>query len=196
VNRRFALVAALATAFLVPGTASAANSIVSIGSANSFISGSPTIGMGDSVQWNNDSTRTHTSTADMFSMWNFNLPAMTNPGPSRVFDRAGGFAYRCTIHGSMRGTVLVQMSASDSTPNVNQLITIHFALTNAPSGFTQQIQKRKAGGTWKLFAKSTGTSVTWTPPKAKTFQFRSRLKRLSDGAVTGWSPILQLAVSP
>jgi hypothetical protein len=96
----------------------------------------------------------------------------------------------------MRGTIGVRMMASDASPNVNQLITITFATSGAPSGHTQIIQKRKAGGTWRLFKKSTGTSVDWTPPKAKTFEFRSRLKNTSTGAVTGWSPTLSLTVTP
>lgn len=198
-NRRLALVTALAAVLLVPGTASASNIVVTIsGGNNSFTSGSPTIGLGDSVQWNTSfTTRDHTTTSDKFSLWDFSLPQGNNStGPSRVFDRAGGFAYHCEFHGSMRGTVMVQLSPSDSTPNVNQQITITFALSSAPSGFTEQIQKRKAGGTWRTFANSTGTSVNWTPAKAKTFQFRARLKRLSDGTFTGWSPVLQLTVTP
>ena len=197
-NRRFALIAALVAVLLVPGTASASNFIVTISAGNtSFTPGSSTIGLGDSVQWSTDSTtKHHTTTADKFSLWNFDLPAGTSAGPSRVFDRAGGFAYHCEFHGNMHGTVMVQLSSSDSTPMIGQQITITFALSPAPSGFTEQIQKRKAGGTWRTFANSTGTSVNWTPQKAKTFQFRARLKRLSDGTFTGWSPILQLTVTP
>jgi plastocyanin len=198
VNRRLALVVALAAVLLLPGTAWATDATVTVsGSTNAFASGSPTIGLGGVVQWQAiNTTRLHSTTADKFSMWTYDMPTPNSTSPGVTFDRAGGFAYHCRFHGNMRGTVMVQMMASDTTPNVNQLITITFATSGAPSGFTEQIQKRKAGGTWKTYANSTGTSVNWTPPKAKTFQFRARYKQISTGAYTGWSPILSLTVSP
>jgi plastocyanin len=195
VSRRFALAAALVAALLVPGTASAATATVTV-TDNHFTNASPTVALGGSVAWQASGTNTLHSTADKFSMWTYDLPPGNSTTPDVVFDRAGGFAYHCRIHGSMRGTVMVQMSPSDSSPMIGQQITITFALSAAPSGFTEQIQKRKAGGTWRTFATSAATSVTWTPAKAKTFQFRARLKRLSDSTFTGWSPILQLTVTP
>lgn len=195
-SRRFALVAALAAALLVPGTVSATTSTVTVsGSIHAFTNNSPTIALGDSVQWQANATNTtHTTTADKFSMWNFTLPAGSETTSPVVFDRAGGFAFHCAIHPSMRGTVMVQLSPDDSTPVVGQMITITFALSPAPSGFSEQIQKRKAGGTWQnLSAANTGTTVSWTAPKAKTFQFRSRL--VQGGAMSSWSPILSLTVA-
>jgi plastocyanin len=197
VSRRIAVLAALAALLVMPLPAYAATSTVTLSdSMNSFQSGSPTINFGDGVQWQtNSTTNPHTSTADKFNLWDLNLPTGSNTYGPVSFPRAGGFAYHCEVHGGMRGTVRVRMMASDNTPMVGQTISILFAATNAPAGFIEQVQKRKVGGTWKTFATSTGTSVNWTPAKAKTFQFRARLKRTSDGTSTLWSPILQLPVS-
>jgi plastocyanin len=197
VNRRIAIMVALGALLVLPSPAAAATSTVNLsGSMNSFQSGSPTIDFGDAVEWQtNATTRDHTTTADKFNLWDILLEEGTDTYGPVSFARAGGFGYHCDFH-PMRGTVKVRMMASDNSPMVSQTITILFATSNAPAGFTEQIQKRKVGGTWKTFATSTGTSVSWTPAKAKTFQFRARLRRTSDGMSTLWSPILQLTVSP
>ncbi|MDL2334928.1 MAG: hypothetical protein QFC55_02710, partial [Chloroflexota bacterium] len=149
-----------------------------------------------SVAWQPSGTSNlHSTTADKFSMWTYDLPAgSSTPTPDVVFDRAGGFAYHCRIHGSMRGTVMIQLSPNDTTPVVGQTITITFALNAASPGFAEQIQKRKADGTWRnLSAADTGTSVAWMAPSAKTFQFRARL--VQGGVMSSWSPTLQLTVT-
>ena len=198
-NRRFGFVTSLTAMLLMPGTVSAASATVSV-KDNQFLNSSPTIDFGDFVAWtcNLDTNNPHTATSNTLNdnPFDISLPPDCGTSTGVNFARAGSFGYHCEIHGSMRGTIAVRMMSSDTSPNVNQLITLTFATSGAPSGFTEIIQKRKAGGTWRLFKKSTGTSVTWTPPKAKTFEFRARLKRLSDGAVTGWSPVLSLTVSP
>ncbi len=72
---------------------------------NTFNPQSATVAVGGSVTWTNADVATHTVTF--------------NDGPdcgrlgngasvSRTFDAAGTFAYHCEIHGSMRGTVVVQ----------------------------------------------------------------------------------------
>jgi plastocyanin len=191
-------VAALAAALLVPGTATAATATVTV-TDNHFSNASPTLALGGTVNWQRSTgTNPHTTTSDKFggtaAGWDMNIPAGTTPTADVTFDRAGGFAFHCKFH-AMRGTVMVQMSPSDSTPQINQTITITFALSAAPSGFSEQIQKRKLGGTWRNFsAANTGTTVTWKPAKAKTFQFRARL--VNGGNMSNWSPILQLTVSP
>jgi plastocyanin len=200
VNRRLALILALAGLLVMPGSAFAASATVSLsGSQNKFFDASPTIDFGDFVDWQTSATtRAHTATSTTLNdnPFDIDLPAGSATSTGVNFARAGAFGYRCDIHHSMTGTISVRMMSSDTTPNVSQLITITFATSGAPSGFTEVIQKRKAGGTWRLYQKSTGTSVNWTPGAAKTFEFRARLKRLSDGAVSGWSPTLSLTVAP
>jgi len=65
-----------------------------------------TVTVGATVTWTNTDTVAHTSTADA-GAWNSGTVA---PGGqfSRVFETAGTFAYHCTIHPGMIGTVVVR----------------------------------------------------------------------------------------
>jgi len=64
------------------------------------------IAVGGAVTWTNNDTVTHTSTADG-GTWNSGSIA---PGGTftRTFTTAGTFAYHCSIHPGMVGTVTVQ----------------------------------------------------------------------------------------
>jgi plastocyanin len=189
---------ASAALLAVPGPAAASSTVVSIGGPNAFVPSAVTIGYSNSVMWDNNSTKDHTSTADKFGLWDVNVDA-DDLSDLVHFPRAGSFAYHCKIHSSMHGTVKVSMASTDNNPMVNETVTIVFAQAGypAPHGFVEQIQKRKAGGTWKTWLNATSeVSKQFTPPKAKTFEFRARYKRISDGAATGWSPVLQIVVSP
>lgn len=196
--RPIAFSATLIALLIGPMPVAAATTGVAInGSVKAFVPATVTIGYGNGVAWtNNSSSVNHTATADLqasgFNLWDVDLAHNSSAGYTS--QRAGSFAYHCEIHHSMRGTVNVTMSAQ-ATATIGEDVTIGFATVGAPSGFTEEIQKRKAGGTWKLFQTSTGTAVHWTPQKAKTFQFRARFKQISSGKVTGWSPTLIVTVS-
>ena len=70
---------------------------------NRFRPGTVTIARGTVVKWVNRDNHDHTSTGPG---WNRRL----DPGDAfrRTFNEAGTFAYRCTIHASMRGTIVVE----------------------------------------------------------------------------------------
>lgn len=63
-----------------------------------------TIARGTVVRWVNQGNRDHTSTGPG---WN---SGSLDPGDAfrRRFNQTGTFAYRCTIHASMRGTIVVE----------------------------------------------------------------------------------------
>ena len=62
-----------------------------------------TITQGTAVKWVNKDNHDHTSTGPG---WNSRL----DPGDSfrRTFNQVGTFNYRCTIHSTMRGTIVVE----------------------------------------------------------------------------------------
>lgn len=64
-----------------------------------------TIPVGGRVNWNNQDSVGHTTTADN-NLWNGNL----GPGGSfsRTFDTAGTYSYSCSVHSGMNGRVVVQ----------------------------------------------------------------------------------------
>jgi plastocyanin len=72
----------------------------------SFAPATVTIGVGDSVTWVNDGEEPHTATADNGS---FDTGELAPGGSgSQTLSSAGSFAYSCTLHPGMVGTVVVQ----------------------------------------------------------------------------------------
>jgi plastocyanin len=71
-----------------------------------FNPSSITVSVGTTVTWTNNDSVTHTVTSDTGAFSSGNL----NPGQtfSHTFNQAGTFAYHCSIHTSMHGTVVVQ----------------------------------------------------------------------------------------
>ena len=69
-----------------------------------FRPGNLTIARGTVVRWVNRGDRTHTTTSNT-SLWNHTLA----PGETfrRRFRRMGTFAYHCSIHPQMTGTITV-----------------------------------------------------------------------------------------
>lgn len=101
-----ALIAALAGG--TAGTALAADQAVSI-AGFAFSPQSITVTVGDSVTWTNSDSVSHTATADDDS---FDTGSIANGGSKSVtFSTAGTFAYHCSIHSSMTGTVVVEAAA-------------------------------------------------------------------------------------
>jgi plastocyanin len=72
---------------------------------NAFRPQNLTIARGTVVRWVNRGSRTHTTTSNTTGLWNHSL----SPGDSfrHRFRRAGTFAYHCTIHTEMTGTITV-----------------------------------------------------------------------------------------
>ena len=71
---------------------------------NGFRPNRVTIDRGTAVRWVNTGNRDHTTTG---SGWN---SGVLDPGDTfrRRFNQRGTFAYRCTIHATMRGTIVVE----------------------------------------------------------------------------------------
>jgi plastocyanin len=71
---------------------------------NAFRPRNLTVARGTVIRWVNRGDRTHTTTSNT-SRWDHTL----SPGESfrRRFRRAGTFAYHCTIHAQMTGTITV-----------------------------------------------------------------------------------------
>jgi len=65
-----------------------------------------TVSVGTTVTWTNNDTTTHNSTSNNGA---FATPSI-GPGASAsfTFQSAGSFAYHCTIHPGMVGTITVQ----------------------------------------------------------------------------------------
>jgi plastocyanin len=109
--RRWTLAAA--TAALTTGIAAssvlAADSAVTI-AGFAFAPATVTIQVGDSVTWTNQDSAPHTATAGDGS---FDTGQLGNGDSDTVtFDTAGTFAYICSIHPQMTGSVVVEAPAA------------------------------------------------------------------------------------
>jgi plastocyanin len=72
----------------------------------SFSPASLTVTAGTSVTWTNNDGMTHTVTADDDSFDSGNITMGTKY--SRLFSTAGTYTYHCTIHPTMKGTIIVK----------------------------------------------------------------------------------------
>jgi plastocyanin len=103
------LAGALAMATL-PLAVFAATSAVTIQNS-AFSPASITVKVGDTVTWTNRDGFNHTSTSDNAGGWDTGVIA-AGTAHSIVFNSAGTFAYHCSIHLFMQGTVIVQGPAT------------------------------------------------------------------------------------
>ena len=105
-------------AWLVASPAHAADSGVAI-AGFAFDPATVTIQVGDVVTWTNQDSVAHTATADDGS---FDTGQLANGAFETVtFDTAGTFAYVCSIHAQMTGTIVVEGAStggggSETTP--------------------------------------------------------------------------------
>ncbi len=71
---------------------------------------SVTVQVGDSVTWSNEDTTAHTATAGDGTFDTGSIAAGSTG--SATFDTAGTYAYACSIHPAMTGTVVVEAASS------------------------------------------------------------------------------------
>jgi plastocyanin len=71
-----------------------------------------TVNVGDTVTWTNQDSASHTATASDGSFDTGNLSK--GASGSHKFSQAGSFAYICSIHPNMKGTVVVKAASSGS----------------------------------------------------------------------------------
>ncbi len=65
-----------------------------------------TVKVGDSISWTNNDSMPHSASSDNGSFDTGIL--QTGQSKSITFTKAGTFTYHCSVHGSMKGTVIVQ----------------------------------------------------------------------------------------
>jgi plastocyanin len=100
---------AAAALLLLPLGAAAADQAVSI-SGLAFHPATVTVNVGDTVTWTNNDGVSHTATADGGS---FDTGTIGNgSSASETFNTAGTFAYHCSVHPTMQGSVVVAAAST------------------------------------------------------------------------------------
>jgi plastocyanin len=149
--------------------------------------------LGDNVRWANNGAHTHSTTGNSpLHLWSIDVSPSQNR--TRTFRQAGTYPFHCRFHSSMVGSVKVPMQTSDPTPAVNQVITLTVATVSAPAAYTYLIQRKAPGGTFQAWKTITTRTTHFKTGTAGTWRFRARLKRISNGAKSGWSPTLNVDV--
>ncbi len=145
--------------------------------------------LGGAVTWTFQDSVGHTSTSDQ-GFWDSGIKS-GGATYARTFTSAGTFAYHCTIHSMMRGTVKVPLTASGTASKGYKLT---WATVKGTKGITYDVQTRLGKGKWvSLKAATTGTHAKFNPAKAGKYSVRARTAK--GGARSGWSPTVTVTIS-
>jgi plastocyanin len=127
-KRRTTLFVAIAALLLLPAVASAADTTIDMQDIE-FKPPTLTVAVGDSVTWVNKDAALHDAIADDGS---WKTPTLNpNQSASLTFSAPGTYAYHCSLHGSMRGTLTVVETA----PNTDTVAPASAADTTSPLGY-------------------------------------------------------------
>jgi plastocyanin len=192
-RRIFAAVLVLAVGLVMPATHAATRDSVRIISST-YLPGHLRARVGRSVTWKNRDGVNHTATSDIGGFFNTGTIASETQTTRTIF-AAGAFPYHCSFHSSMHGTVRARFGLSTSSTTAGTALTLIAASSTAPSGFVYDYAKKVRSRAWKIFkTKITNQQITFTPSKAGTFRFRSRVYN-TNGKPSGWAPAAKLAVA-
>ena len=188
-RRSIALGLAASLFLLMAGEARAATVDISIVGVTAGFDPMTAIGaIGDTFQWTNDDI-THTTTQNgPLSLWNSgNITA--GSGFSKAMDFAGSYPYHCSIHTSMTGSLKVPVQVTPTSGSIGATFTVTVADRRAPSGLVYDVQRKKGSGSWTAWKTGiTSKSDTFRPQASGTWSHRSRVRKTSIGAKSGWSP--------
>ena len=170
-----------------------------VASDNVFTSATPVVPAGTKVVWDFAGPSAHNAT-DSSSLALF-ASANKAVGASFAYRYtvAGMYTFRCTDHRKMIGSVTVPMRASATSGSISLQTTLTWSsLASAPAGYVADVQILRPGArkwaTWKS-AVTVGSGVFTPGAGAGAYGFRARLRRLSNGAASAWSPQLTIMIA-
>jgi plastocyanin len=170
----------------VPATATAGGPTVSVANMR-FTPAILKTTLGSTVTWSFPDAMAHTTTSNQ-GFWNSG-PKSGGATFAHTFGSAGSFAYRCTIHPSMTGTVQVPVSRSGSARSG---WTLRWATATGTGGTTYDVQVRKGSRPWRALRTDT------TAPSAsfeKVGSWSVRARTFAGSATSGWSPAVVVKTS-
>jgi plastocyanin len=177
---RALVLAVLLVPVLAPAPAHAADASVTVADM-AFSPASVTVGLGDAVTWTFRDAVAHTATSDQ-GFWD----SGTRSGGAtyaRTFSSAGTFAYHCTIHTMMRGSVKVPVAVKGHK--------ITWASTKT-AGLTYDVQTKLGAGRWVTL--KSGTTVT-SAKLTEQGRYLVRARTDKGSSRSGWSPTVAVSIS-
>lgn len=175
------LAAAVIAAVVLPQPARAADADVTVEHLM-YMPGKVTVGLGDSVTWAFPEITNHTTTSDQ-GFWDSGAKA-GGATYTRTFTSAGLFAYHCTFHPTMHGSVSVPVRVTAPTEAKRR---IRWSTVKGSGSITFDVQVKVGSGPWTDFrVDTTRPAATFRPQdSSKPHKFRARTS--SGGADSGWS---------
>jgi plastocyanin len=153
-------------------------------------------GQGKQILWSFKGPSNHTAT-DKSGMGLFNSGVHeAGSSYSFLFIGAGRYAYHCSIHPSMTGTVSVPIKVPASG-HVGTPFLVTWSSVRAPAGFVFDVQVKKPGALrYVAFKKGVvARRAYFTPGKKGTYRFRARIRRPAIPAASGYSASRAVSVS-
>jgi plastocyanin len=160
-----------------------------------FSQSSVTVGQGQTVSWHNAGSFSHTSTQDAsLSLWKTGTITPGTTSAPVTLRAAGTYPYHCSIHPSMTARVRVPILVSPSTGTGTTTFTITLA-SALQSGFVYDVQRKIGSGSWSVWRSGVTTRTLTFNGTTGTVRFRSRLRKLSNGATSLYSPAKAITIS-
>jgi Tol biopolymer transport system component len=163
-----------------------------------FSPASPTVPVGTKIVWDFAGPSAH-DVADASSLGLFDS-ASKGPGTSFAYRYAvaGTYAFRCTDHRKMIGTVSVPIGAAATSGSTSSQITLSWSsLATLPAGSAVDVQVLRPGSRkWALWKSAVTVDSGILTPDAGSgvYAFRARMRKVSTGATSAWSPPLSLTI--
>ena len=167
--------------------------------ASGYVGKNITVAQGTKVNWVFEPGRNATVT-DSSALALFNS-ASRRTGSSYAFSFtvAGTYAYRNALKTTQTGSVSVPLVITPASGTVSTTFTVKWASAAPPAGYVVDVQLRRPGTT-TFVAWQTGQTTLSKPfvagaGGAGTYAFRARLRKVSNGAFSGFSAIKTITVS-
>ncbi len=166
---------------------------------NVFSPSTLTVPAGTKVVWDFAGPSAH----DVTDSSSLGLFASTSAGAGASFAyrylSAGTYAFRCTDHRKMTGSVTVPMSASVTSGTTSSQIALAWSrLTSVPAAYVVDVQILRPGArkwtTWRSNMQ-VGSSVFTPDAGAGNYSFKARLRKPSNGSASAWSPPLSITIA-
>ena len=180
------------------GTAlAAADAVVVRAADHAFSPGTVVTALPATVQWNNEGPSVH-DVADATGIGLFasgEIPV--RDAYAFRFSWAAAVGYRCTLHSGMRGIVRLPAVAEPPSGSQGTAFTVRWASAAPPSDVLFDVQVKRPGASafamWKRGV--TALEAVFSADAGNgSYEFRSRMRRSSTGASTGWSPAARISV--
>jgi plastocyanin len=143
--------------------------------------------LGSTVTWSFPDAMAHTTTSNQ-GFWNSGSKS-GGATYARTFGSAGSFAYHCSIHPTMKGTVQVPVSRSGSSGSG---WTLRWATAAGTGATTYDVQVRKGTGSWTALRTDT-TAPSASFKKKGSWSVRARTS--GGSGTSGWSPAVVVKTS-